>query len=117
MERQVGQCWVILSRSEQFYTESSSTEGIIFNNCATCPSLFHIVVWPLQPVRRSKYHGRLARSSDRHCHFFRNHDFCLALAASTASFLIPITAYMAWRSLVRGLQQLAANPIMQRRRR
>ena len=30
MERQVGQCWVILSRSEQFYTASSSTEGIIF---------------------------------------------------------------------------------------
>jgi hypothetical protein len=48
--------------------------------------------------------------------FFRYHDFCLALA-STASFLIPITAYMAWRSLVRGLQQLATNPIMQRRRR
>jgi hypothetical protein len=39
----------------------------------------------------------VARSSDRHCHFFRNHDFCLALAASTASFLIPITACMALR--------------------
>ena len=49
--------------------------------------------------------------------FFAISDFCLALAASTASFLIPITAYMAWRSLVCGLQQLAANPIMQRRRR
>ena len=50
-------------------------------------AFIHIGASPLQPDHKTpqdKYHGRLVRSSDRHSHFFRNHNFCLpaALGAS-----------------------------------
>jgi len=82
--RPESQCWVILSHSEQFYTDVLNTEGIFFVVSARHTLAFiHIGASQLQPDHKTpqdKYHGRLARSSDRHSHFFRNHNFCLCTA-------------------------------------